>query len=57
MIAASVLIVLVELLFIGMGGIVVCLLAYISWVIFRDERKYRQELARERQRRDYWGYE
>jgi len=57
MIAASVLIVLVELLLIGMGGIVVCLLAYISWVIFRDERKYRQELARERQRRDYWGYE
>ena len=57
MMVASVLIVLVDLFLIGIGGLALCVVAYILWVICRDERKYRQELARERQRRGYWGYE
>jgi hypothetical protein len=54
---ASVLIVLVDLLLIGMGGLALCVVAYILWVMLRDERKYRQELERERSRRGFWGYE
>ena len=57
MMAASVRVVLVETFLGGMAVIAFCVIAYIFWVIFRDERKYRQELERERKRRDYWGYE
>jgi hypothetical protein len=54
---ASIRIVLVDLLLIGMGGLAICVVAYVFWVMLRDERKYRQERGRESQRRGFWGYE
>ncbi len=54
---ASVRIMLVDLLLIGMGGLALCVAGYVFWVMLRDERKYHQELERERRRRGYWGYE